>query len=162
MTGSATVDRKILRAFYTQYVSVLLVVLVVSIRDAQRDLAHPSSASVQAARTQLPVPVGTMELREIFVSDTSAELDNGRELEAVLETLKNHDLRAIFTLNAPLSSSSLDGFRLAIARARAIRSRVVGLRIPSEALRVVVGSTANSVSQASVSFESMEVADEDS
>lgn len=93
-------DRRILRAFYTQYVSLLLILLVFFVTafqtksdtHTQKEIANPE------VRTS---PLGGMQIAHPFESNGSLKKENV-DLEALANVLRSHDVRADLVLTVPL------------------------------------------------------------
>lgn len=160
MKRELKLDRRILKAFYTQYVAVLLIVLVVSVsavsKAARQSGENPINYQAGADQSQ----IGSMDMREMFLDDTSAQLRDGCGLEAVFELLRNHDVRATVTVYARSQPEMLQSYRLALLRARAIHSAVLAAMVPAHAVQLRVASAVELPVHAVVSFESMGVSDE--
>ena len=153
MSNSVAIDRRILRAFYTQYVAVLLILLVFCVGAASnnRKILVPQLDANAEERT--PLQIGAVKYEDLFISDTSATLKDGPELLALMETLRNHDVRATFKVYADVSSGPAIHIERAMTRAHALSTRLVGASMPVEAFRVVVTPTTQFRSQVEVVFE---------
>jgi hypothetical protein len=93
-------DRRILKAFYTQYVAVLLIILTFTIGAFQRAVSLPVvSSSVQSQHSEL-APIGEFALAGVFAEDGSVRKDNER-LRAISDVVKNHDVVLHVALAAP-------------------------------------------------------------
>jgi hypothetical protein len=98
-------DRRILKAFYTQYVAVLLIMLVFTVgafqRASQRDVA-PTSAQIASADRS---PIGGLEIAQIF--NELGELGGDTaQLEAVASVIREHDVTA--SISIPVSLRKID------------------------------------------------------
>jgi hypothetical protein len=153
MSSSVAIDRRILRAFYTQYVAVLLILLVLCVGSASNDRQVPVSKLDANPEERVPLQIGVVGYEEFFTSDTSATLREGPELLAVIETLRNHDVRATFKVYADVSSGPAVHIERTITRAHALRTRLLAASMPVEAFRIVVTPTTRPRSQVEVVFE---------
>jgi len=156
MRREVTLDRRILKAFYTQYVALLLILLVASVSTVSKEAWSSIGKTNSKGASEIKAQIGSIELREMFVDDTSAQLRDGLGLEAVLEVLRNHDVRATVTVYAISQADMLKSYRLALSRAHSIHSAVLATKIPAHAVQLRVASAATSPADAAVSFESME------
>lgn len=144
------IDRRILSAFYTQYVAVLLIVLVMSvsmysIRDREAD------SNQSAAPKGLSRFVGSKVLAIPF-SESGEELERTAELEAIASTLQSHDLRATFRLAD--HSNGGNGLRDALHKLRLIRAFMEQRGVPTHAVRTIFS---DSEPHLSVAFDLEEV-----
>jgi hypothetical protein len=160
MKRDLTPDRRILKAFYTQYVAVLLILLVFSVGIVARKSQPSNEGALVHTREPIEVQIGEIELKELFAHERSAQLKDGRELEAVLEILRNHDVKATLTVYATSQLNVSESFRLAVLRARALHAHVLAARVPVHAVRLLTAAAPASKAHAKVSFESMEGRDE--
>jgi hypothetical protein len=90
-------DRRILKAFYTQYVAVLLIMLVFSVGAFQRT----SALSIKPA----PIVPVIVERPSIGSFDFTVEFDSAGslvrtsdDLDAIADVIREHDVKAIVTL----------------------------------------------------------------
>lgn len=157
MLSSGTLDRRIMRAFYTQYVAVLLIILVVIIGSSRGMFARDVSISGNTHYDRIPKQFGDMSIAGIFDTEQSTTISDTRELEAIAETLRNHDIQVKFNL---LSDKLKDNQAVALERARAVRSWLLSKNLPSDAFSVLVSTKTDSKKSDSVIFEPMEDADE--
>ena len=160
MSRGATLDRRVLRAFYTQYVAVLLILLVFcvgAVSGNDRRMTPPSRSQAPSTNAE---PVGTVHYEGIFTSGDSAEVHEGPEFEALIEVIKNHDLRAVVKLDAELGSQRAGNNGGIIARARTLRARLISRGIPDDAVEVVLVPAPASTNGLSVTFSSLEGPDE--
>ena len=93
-------DRRILKAFYTQYVAVLLIILTFTIGAFQRAVSIPAvSVAVESQHSEL-APIGEFVVLGVFTEDGSVRKDNER-LRALSSVVKNHDVVLQVALAAP-------------------------------------------------------------
>lgn len=154
METAVTGDRRILRAFYTQYVAVLLIVLTFTIGAFQRtaEAPHAQASSIVRQMPQ-PSPIGDIVIPEAFTLDGAVAAGNER-LRAVVQVLEDHDLRATITLTVPRldfdeHSSSL---RRTLRRLEALEDFFDNQAIPSSAARFVARSSASTTEEVRVRF----------
>jgi hypothetical protein len=152
--SNTAVDRRILKAFYTQYVAVLLIVLVFGIWMFQSSSVQSSARSqVSAAMPSYP-PVGQLQIKDLFDVGATVSIRSSVELEAIAEILRNHDLRATFRLSGALEESQAErAAETMLARLKALRSFFQTEGVPAEAITVATGSEFSDRSLTMVSFE---------
>ena len=132
-------DRRILKAFYTQYVSVLLILLVFCVtapyvtRSMPVPVNPPSTIPVHAA-------FGSMKMKNPFSAEDNAVIQHTGELDAIAEVAINHDVRV--ELHVPVYSEGTLGrpkaFREGIQRAEALQDYLVKHRVIRSAVSVIV------------------------
>jgi hypothetical protein len=155
---SSTPDRKILRAFYTQYVAVLLIILVLIIGSSRGMFPRDLSATGAVNYEPTPKQFGSISVGRLFETEHSAKIIDTSQLEAIAETLRNHDIRAKLFLS---SSNLLDNNQAyALERASAVRQWMLSQNLPSSAFSVVLTQRTGSDQGVLAVFESMEIADE--
>ncbi len=96
-------NRRILKAFYTQYVAVLLIVLVFTLGAFQRathseQAPPPPNAKATAGSPQ----IGAMTLSDVFSDDGSIVGDHV-QLLALVAVLREHDLRIALVIPKTVS-----------------------------------------------------------
>jgi hypothetical protein len=154
MEAAVTTDRRILRAFYTQYVAVLLIVLTFTIGAFQRTAEAPDVQEQSIVRQMpQPSPIGGIVIPAVFTADGAVASGNER-LEAVVKVLEDHDLRAMITLAVPRldfdeRSSSL---RRTLRRLEALEHFFAAQTIPPSAIRLVARSSTATTEEVSVRF----------
>lgn len=98
-------DRRILKAFYTQYVAVLLIMLVFTVgafqRASQRD-AVPTGAQTASLDK---ASIGGLEIAQIF-DELGALGEDTAQLEAVASVIREHDVTA--SISIPVSMRKID------------------------------------------------------
>ena len=150
-------DRKILRAFYTQYVAVLLIILVLIIGSSRGMLPRDLSATGAINYETAPKQFGSISVGRLFETEYSTKITDTSQLEAIAETLRNHDIRAKLFLS---SSKLLDNQASALERASAVRQWMLSQNLPSSAFSVVLTQRTGGDQGVLAVFESMEGADE--
>lgn len=154
MQTAVTGDRRILRAFYTQYVAVLLIVLTFTIGAFQRTSEAPNSQAPSIVRQiSQRSPIGGIIIPEVFTVDGAVAAGNER-LGAVVQVLEEHDLRATITLTVPRLdfdeySSSL---RRTLRRLEALEHFFDDQAIPPSAVRFVARPSGSASEEVSVRF----------
>jgi len=148
----AGADRRIIRAFYTQYVAVLLIVLTFAIGAFQR-----SSMVRRGAFDSKFLPrssaVGSITMKGVFTKDGELSRDHG-QLESIAEVLENHDLKALIEL----SVSRLDfdeqasSLRRTLRRLNSLERFFEHRAIPTSAITFVAQRTADGAEDISVRF----------
>ena len=106
MSGQTTKDmgcnRRILKAFYTQYVAVLLIVLVFTLGAFQR-ATHSEKAPSPSVKATVGSPqIGAMTLSDVFLDDGSIVADHA-QLLALVAILREHDLRVALVIPKTVS-----------------------------------------------------------
>jgi hypothetical protein len=91
-------DRRILKAFYTQYVAVLLIILVFTVGAFQRTTAASASVVSPTPVIAESPSIGGLEL-ELTFDESGQLIGDTSHLQAVSTLLKEHDVRAIVTLS---------------------------------------------------------------
>lgn len=132
-------DRRILRAFYTQYVAVLLIILTFTIGAYQRTQGaliqeKPSDSTLPAPHHFLSVP-----LDNLFFSDGSVHDSDGR-LQAIAQVVKNHDidLQATIQVRRFDIANGSSSMRRAMVRADALERYLRSNEVPAEAISIVL------------------------
>ena len=169
--SNIALDRRILKAFYTQYVAVLLIVLVFGIWTFKSSIdQNPAMTAfsqetpqvlgaetdVSQAAVALPIipAVGEIEIDDPFEVGAHVSINSSLELEAIAETLLNHDLRAIFQIPVVIKNSDLDqGVEDMQARLAALHAFFDSRGVPELAVTVGTGSSCCNASKVKVSFE---------
>jgi hypothetical protein len=131
------INRRILSAFYTQYVAVLLIVLVMSVsmystRDREVD-SNQTPAPKEVSRF-----VGSKVLAIPF-SESGEGLAHTAELEAIASALQAHDLRATFRLAA--HSNGGNDLREALHKLQLIRVFMEQRGVPTYAVRTILSDS---------------------
>lgn len=148
-------DRRILKAFYTQYVAVLLIVLVFVVSGFQ-----PSDGREDVSLKQphdLGRPIGAMHLHTPRTISDEVPEALAAELRALVVLMKSHDIRVTFRVPvARLSDDTEDkGFQEALTYAKQLRSYMIKNGVPADAVRTVLSEESNGMT-ASLIFSSME------
>lgn len=131
-------DRRILKAFYTQYVSVLLIVLVFFVTAFQTK-TDMNVQQLDSHKLISESSIGDLRISQLFNGDGSLN-EKSAELEALVNLLNSHDLRADLFLTVPAldfegrEPSFLEAVRRADALAQFFRTR----EIPLSAFRFTI------------------------
>jgi hypothetical protein len=154
---TATPDRRILKAFYTQYVAVLLIVLVFVVSgfqgyEQQTEVASSPRVQKQAA------PFGAISLRMPEVGHHGLTDDIMTELNVVAEFVRSHDIRATFRIPvfAEGDKNVSAALKNSIAYSSQVRDYMLTLGVPAQAMRTVLFEAKQVTSTVSVTFSSME------
>jgi hypothetical protein len=151
---STTCDRRILKAFYTQYVAVLLIMLVFTVGAFQRASLTEVRSSVVVPAATKAAPIGGLEIAQHF--DELGQLGpDTAQLEAVALVIREHDVKASISL--PVAMQKIDSpvptVEQSLARLASIerffRERGVG----DDALELVMGGPAARPGALVVRFE---------
>jgi hypothetical protein len=111
-------DRKILRAFYTQYVAVLLIMLVFFVAAFQGRAAGVSTEP-EPVRMELPASVslaGPLTFNPFGIGDSIAQGHD--QLTAIAAVLKKHDVQARIVFEVPRSPMEMRESDIATISAR--------------------------------------------
>jgi hypothetical protein len=93
-------DRSILKAFYTQYVAVLLIILTFAIGAFQRSAHIPVAAALVESRYREMAPIGEFVVTDLFSDDGSVYKDNP-QLRALSAVVNEHDVTLEVDLSFP-------------------------------------------------------------
>ena len=130
-------DRRILRAFYTQYVAVLLIMLTFTIGIFQR--ASISKAAVPSPGGEyvaIGKPIGDVVIRSLFGADGSVSSEEP-QLKALAHIIRSHDVLLTLTLSMPRLTvePKSPSLRRALRRINALEQFFMAEEVPREALR---------------------------
>lgn len=153
-TEQTVCDRRILKAFYTQYVAVLLIILVFSVGAFQRASANTASPVGRPVVTTEAPSVGRLEL-EVAFDRTGALVGNSAELGAIVDVLKEHDLRARITLASPMEDEGtvLHEVEAVLAQVEALRSYFGSQGLSESDIQLFIGGAEARVGKVTVQFE---------
>lgn len=139
MEGLVSTDRRILKAFYTQYVAVLLIVLTFTIGAYQRSSGVVEAGEkVLVSRGEHDLTIGDITITDAFTADGSV-IPGHERLEAVASVLENHDLTATMTLVVPRLDfdDQASSLRRAVRRLEALEELFERRAIPPGTVRFV-------------------------
>jgi hypothetical protein len=137
---------------------VLLIVLVFSVASASNlDIRQEPQIARIGAPVTLP-QIGAKALRDPFEGGDGVVLRQLAELEAILEALRNHDIKAVFSLEVPKADRFAEiEVQRAVRKAALVRDFFVLNGVPTEAVKVAVSDDSDDLEGGlSVVFESME------
>lgn len=131
-------DRAILKAFYVQYVSVLLILLSGMIGSLAGSIRATLPGEAPAKKSNQPRPsFAEIDLDKLFIPKSS-ELASPQLLDAVTQIGLDHDVDLEFAVPAggiAAATGSIGGIDLASERAVAISRYVVDRGVPESAVR---------------------------
>ncbi len=156
MEACVGVDRRILRAFYTQYVAVLLIILVFCVGSVYKQSTQQRQEPELSQEAQL---LASVRYPEFFTALESAEISDTGGIKAISEVLTSHDLRGVFAIPAFISGNAQEVATTVGLRAKALRTRAAQDGIPAQAIKIVVVPSRYPSATVYVSFESMELRD---
>lgn len=153
-TEHTVCDRRILKAFYTQYVAVLLIILVFSVGAFQRATAHAVTPSHRPPRVTDPALIGRLEL-EVEFSSSGTLARSSTELAAIADVVKAHDVRAVVTLASLVSdeTSELRDVEISLARVDALRAYFGSQELSESDVLIVLGGADARPGKVTVTFE---------
>jgi hypothetical protein len=133
-------DRRILKAFYTQYVAVLLIILVFTVGAFQRT-AHIEDPSVRPPPAPQEAPaIGVLEIVQDF--NELGELGtNTAQLDAVALVVKEHDVKASIAIPVEMQKLGATGLTVeqSLARLAALERFFAERGVGEGALELVLG-----------------------
>lgn len=137
--ASVGCDRRILKAFYSQYVAVLLIVLTFCIGAFQR--ASASAPPAQAVWVAVPAEVGVASavVDGAFSEDGTLAAEHPR-LEAIATLLKSHDLSATAVISVSRSSleQSAASARTLGLKLEQLEQFLLARGVPRDAMKITV------------------------
>lgn len=145
-------DRKLLKAFYTQYTAVLLIILTFTIGAFQRTIKND--------QTNMDIPVwsprsliGEVKLVKVFRDDGSL-LSSPDQLAAIAEVLIQHDLiaRVYVSVGELGLSDGAASLRRARVRLQSIQNFMRQQSVPPHALMLAIKSSGISADSAEIQF----------
>ena len=155
-TGPDVCDRRILKAFYTQYVAVLLIILVFSVGAFQRSSSKSTPEISKVLTIQDSPSIGTLHVRPDF-NPTGSLVGQSPELEAIAWFVREHDIRATITLATSTNDESADlaDVENALARIDALRAYFISQGLPDTAFQYVLGGPVAQEGNVTVQFEEL-------
>lgn len=147
-------DRRILKAFYTQYVAVLLIILVFTVGAFQRTsipdlaIAHPAPIIRDAPS------IGALQIAHPFGQEGRLLADTA-QLQAISMVLKEHDVRAVMTLSASMRSKEAEGDVVmeSLAHIDALETFFRTQGVSDSSLKFVLDSSVATTGNITVEFE---------
>jgi len=152
--ASATCDRRILKAFYTQYVAVLLIILVFTIGAFQRASLTEDRSAIAVPVLKEVAPIGGLEIAQHF--DELGQLGpDTAQLEAVAVVIREHDVKASISL--PVGMQKLDSplptVEQSLARLSSLERFFKERGVGEDVLELVIGGAAARSGTLVVRFE---------
>jgi len=151
--GSAGPDRRLLAAFYTQYVALLLILITYTVGlIAGAPITAPHVATTRPVTQEVtPSPqrgatsLGVFNLSNIFLDDGRVAPENS-ELTAIAAVLRAHDVSAVVRVSVPRLGvpDENSSFRRALRRVESLETFFAEHRVPEQAFRVIIGPSARS------------------
>lgn len=145
--GSSGPDRRLLAAFYTQYVALLLILITYTV-----GLLAGAPITTQNVHEELPVKseshhapqhqaamLGTFSVSNIFLDDGRVASENS-ELAAIATVLRAHDVSAVVRLSVPRLGVPNDSssVRRALRRIESLEAFFADQHVPDQAFRILV------------------------
>jgi hypothetical protein len=149
-------DRRILKAFYTQYVAVLLILLVFCVGAFQRADTQAVAVTASSPVKVASIPVGVISLGEI--SEVEGETKGRAQLEAVASLIREHDVEAtiVFSVAKVVSNADVSEVDEALERVGIIERFFAAQDIPLNAVRFIIRE--NEEKKGTATIELVEVA----
>lgn len=152
--ATTTCDRRILKAFYTQYVAVLLIILVFTVGAFQRASRNDDRSALPPMAPQEAPSIGGLKIAQDFNELGQLGADTA-QLEAVALVIKEHDVRALISL--PVSMQKIDSplatVEQSLARIASLERFFAERGVGEDSLELVLGGPDASEGALSVSFE---------
>jgi hypothetical protein len=138
--GSGSCDRRILKAFYTQYVAVLLIILVFTVGAFQRASQRDESTARPAMAPKEEVSIGGLQIAQHF-DDLGQLGSDTAQLEAVALVIAEHDVKASIAL--PVSMQKIDPLHATVeqslARVSSLERFFAERGVGEDSLELVIG-----------------------
>ena len=127
-------DRRVLKAFYTQYVAVLLIILTFTIGAFRRTLPDGLSATAPTVVWAPRAVVGSLSIAELFRPDGAVNPGHP-QLAAIREVLQQHDLtlKATYLVPRLQFDHETTSLRRAFRRLESLRGYLRDSGVPEEA-----------------------------
>ncbi len=153
-------DKRILKAFYTQYISVLLIILVFTVGSASG--TREKTSKQEATYQEEKVALGAISIPGGVDASGTLSPDAVSALEAVSKVLLNHDVTA--TVRVPVGSHhDSDGrshIENALTHSHKFRAFLLERGVPVAAVKSVIARDTKETGVASISFSPSEGVDE--
>ena len=136
-------DRRILRAFYTQYVAVLLILLTFSIAAFQRATQTAPKAQGVVLGVSTEEEIGTLSIHNLFLASGEISSDN-TQLKAVAAVLQNHDVNAEISLSTSREQLESDPAVLSqlLTRAHLIEDFLIREAVSTQTFKIAIKTDA--------------------
>lgn len=146
-------DRRILKAFYTQYVAVLLIILVFTAGGFNNAGAVRAVLAGSESKKSI-LPIGEIDIRLPTVWGDNPSEQQTVALLAVSEVLKNHDVLATLTISSSaVGAQEKDrAFNDAVRYAELFRSFLLENGVPADTLTTIVNTAARGDARALITF----------
>lgn len=133
-------DRRILKAFYTQYVAVLLIILVFAVGAFQRAPSGQTRLAQKSLTIAQAPTMGTLQIAQDFDSVGSL-VGEPPQLRAIASVIREHDIRALVTVPiGPITmESDLIEVEMALARIDALKEYFLSQGLPEDAFQFFMG-----------------------
>ena len=147
-------DRRILKAFYTQYVAVLLIILVFTVGAFQRTTGASASVIKQIPLEEELPPIGVVWIELNFV-DAGRLIGDISQLQAVSTLLGEHDVRAVITVATHNKGHGTDLVDIedSLARLESLEKFFVGQELSEETVSFVLGGPEARSGRVAIHFE---------
>lgn len=147
-------DRRILKAFYTQYVAVLLIILVFTVGAFQRTTGRSAAVVTPIPVIAEPSPIGALEVAQDF-DDAGQLIGDTSQLQAVSTLLAEHDVRAVVTVAAHNGErhSDLASIEDSLARLESVERFFLAQGLLESEVTFVVGGPAARSGKVAIQFE---------
>jgi hypothetical protein len=147
-------DRRILKAFYTQYVAVLLIILVFTVGAFQRTTGASASVIEPIPVKEELSPIGTLEIELIF-DDAGQLIGDTSQLQAVSTLLEEHDVRAVVTVATHNKGHGTDLVAIedSLARLESLEKFFLGQGLSEATVSFVLGGPEARIGRVAVHFE---------
>ena len=138
-------DRRILKAFYTQYVAVLLIMLTFTIGAFQRASQSVLVATRESSAIPEAAPFGDLVVTGVFGVDGSVPKGQP-QLTALDSVVRNHDVILTLGISVPRLSFEADSasVRRALRRIQALEQFFIREDVPLTALRFAASEQSES------------------
>ncbi len=145
-------DRRVLKAFYTQYVAVLLIILTFTIGAFRRSLPTEEPRAIPPLWTPRAT-VGSLSIADLFTAEGGINEENPR-VRAVAQVLKNHDLLMRATYLVPRLEFDRESVSLkrALRRLESLREYLRAQGVPDAAAHLLVRAEKDGASTLFVEF----------
>lgn len=129
-------DRRILKAFYTQYVAVLLIMLTFTIGAFQQASTASAGEGIKPEFISEAAPIGDYVIVGLFGVDGSVPPDEP-QLKALASVVRNHDVFLTLQLSVPRLAFEADSssVRRALRRIHALEQFFISQDVPLTAVR---------------------------
>lgn len=156
MSATVNADKRILKAFYSQYVAVLLIILVISVASSQGAFKSRDRTKVPLEMQKHIASIGSVSMASILSPDEQTSSEGQQELHALIRILQSHDVRAVVSVPVTVSNESQGAVIEKLLQAQALRDHILKAQVPADAILIRVIPLDVVGSAVTVSFEAME------